>query len=673
MRILPLAVLSTLCSGGVADCAASSAPIDTLRTAIVTAYAQRAEILAPAPYQRIDSTTIATHGITDIGDALRRLAGVNLRDYGGVGGVKTVSVRGLGATHTAVTYDGLAVTDAQQGAVDLSRFSIETLGSVELHILDNAALLCPVRNLGAATIALHTAMPKPQDHSDWQGSVALRQGSWNCYNPNLVLHHNLGSATALRLSADYFFSLNNYPFFVSNGVASVTQRRSNSRMQKYTFETDLQHTTKGGGEIRAKAYYTNNYRRLPGQVVLYVAGNNERQNDQNCFSQMHWQQRYGRWNVMAAARFNWQELLYTDIDGQYPGGRMEQNYWQREWYATLGASFDITEHLSAAYSTDYALASLTSNLAVDNDVKRHTWLQALSVKYATARWNITARCIANISRDKVHTSAQQNNNSAEENLAARDVNRLSPSVTASFKVIENPLCLYVRAGYKETSRQPTFVESYYYHLGSTSLLPEKARQLNVGITLQASPTTWFPLIVLTADTYLNRVTNRIVSVPYTLQVWRTVNLGQTNGRGVDLSLESHFSPTAKHALTLGINYSYQHITNAIAQNNFAKGAQLAYTPLHSGAASLAWENPLINVVAHTTFSSKRWSTLEHMATTCMPAYAECGFAAYRNFVLKKVRLSVRADLVNAFAKRYEIIRRYPMPGRSYKLSATLHF
>ena len=41
-------------------------------------------------------------GIHDMGDALKRFAGVQVKDYGGVGGMKTVNIRGLGAGHTGV-------------------------------------------------------------------------------------------------------------------------------------------------------------------------------------------------------------------------------------------------------------------------------------------------------------------------------------------------------------------------------------------------------------------------------------------------------------------------------------------------------------------------------------------------------------------------------------------
>ena len=105
---------------------------DTLGTAEVTAARRVAGISTPVSVQRIDSAAFTMRGITDMGDALRRFSGVNLRDYGGAGGLKTVSVRGLGAGHTAVSYDGLCVSDSRQGEIDLGQFAVENLGSIEL-------------------------------------------------------------------------------------------------------------------------------------------------------------------------------------------------------------------------------------------------------------------------------------------------------------------------------------------------------------------------------------------------------------------------------------------------------------------------------------------------------------------------------------------------------------
>ena len=645
-------------------------PVDTLGTAVVTASARLRLLASPAPLQRIDSFSLTTRGITDTGDALRRLAGVNLRDYGGAGGMKTVSVRGLGASHTAVTYDGLPVTDAQQGQIDLQRFQVERLSGIELQTLDNDRLLCPVRSMAAAVVNLYAATANATDDR-LHGSLTLRQSSWNVYNPSFSLAKRSGSRSCFSFGADYFFGLNDYPFFVSNGIASEHKRRTNSRMQSYTLETNATHTTRGGGCLKAKAFYYNNHRRLPGQVILYVDDNDEQQTLQNAFGQMSWAQAYGRWKVMAAARYNWQEQRYTDVDGQYPGGILRQNYWQSEAYATAGASYRILDGLSAAYAIDYAHAWLTSNLTTDNDVCRDTWQQALSLQYRTRRWNVMARAISLLARDNIHATATAA--AATSADKARNVNRISPSFMASYLVTDRACRLYLRGGYKETYRQPTFTESYYYHLGSTTLQPERTSQLSGGITFQSAPASWWRLASLTADAYTNRVKDRIVSVPYNLQVWRTVNLGRTKATGVDLTLESEFIPALHHSLSLAVNYSWQRAVNLRQQGTINAGVQLPYTPLHSGAASLTWQNPWLSAVVHTTFASERWSTLEHMATTNMSGYSEWGAAVFRTFRLKKLSLEARADLVNAFNKRYEVIRRYPMPGRSYKLSLSLKF
>ena len=57
-----------------------------------------------------------------LSDVLKRLSGVFIKDYGGVGGIKTVSVRSLGANHTAIAYDGFLVSDYQTGQLILVVF-----------------------------------------------------------------------------------------------------------------------------------------------------------------------------------------------------------------------------------------------------------------------------------------------------------------------------------------------------------------------------------------------------------------------------------------------------------------------------------------------------------------------------------------------------------------------
>ena len=93
-----------------------SAQEDSLRTrelegVEVVAHRRPATTRSAAPLQVLDRKGIEQLGVQDLSEAVKRFSGVTVQDYGGVGGLKTVSVRSLGAKHTAVSYDGVTITD----------------------------------------------------------------------------------------------------------------------------------------------------------------------------------------------------------------------------------------------------------------------------------------------------------------------------------------------------------------------------------------------------------------------------------------------------------------------------------------------------------------------------------------------------------------------------------
>lgn len=636
-------------------------PDDTLGQAEVWGVRRVPGVAEAAPFQEIDSLDFYRRGITSTADALRRLAGVNLRDYGGAGGLKTVSVRGLGAAHTAVTFDGLPVTDTQQGQIDLQQFRAERLGGISLTTLDAAPLLCPVRGLAAAVVSLRSQQPdtvRPGLH----GAAWLRQAAFGTYNASLSLNGRVAGRTWAAAGGDWFRAANDYPFTVENGVATAHLRRTNSRMQTATAEAGTL-TLLRGGRVETKFYFHHNHRRLPGMVRYYVNENNESLIDRTAFGQVRWQQRFGRMRAFAAAKWNWQESRYTDVGAQYPGGAWRENYRQHEAYLTAGAQWDAAEWLRLALSSDYARASLRSNLATQNRADRDTWLTALSLGLGRGRWQLTARGVAHLV-----------NNHLRGGGAAHNLRRLTPSLTASWLALRGAAELRLRAGWKETFRPPTFTESYYYHLGSPTLRPELTRQFSAGATVQAAPARWWPLVALTVDGYYNKVKDRISAVPYSLHLWRMTNLGHVRATGLDATLSARFRPARRHLLSLSANYSLQSCRDRSDRTTQSYGAQLAYVPRHSGAASLSWENPWLPLVASLTASGARWCTNNHAEGTRLPAWTELGFGAWRSFPLKgRLRLTLRADLINALNCRYEVIGRYPMPGRSYRVAAGMDF
>lgn len=633
---------------------------DTLPSAEVRALRHLPATESAHPVQSITERDMQMRGITSTADAIRRFAGVNVRDYGGAGGLKTVSVRGLGASHTGVVYDGLTQSDAQAGQVDISRYALERMGAITLRTIDSEDLLCPVRELAAATLVFHTFMPDGTSQG-LHGRAALRQGSWQAWSPSLLLALGTKHGTALNVSADYAHGRNNYPFTLPNGVATHTERRVNTQTNDLTLEANLRQRLRGG-HVSAKAFYADSHHYLPGPVTYYVNEGTEHLTERHAFLQGRWEQRWGAWQIFAATKADYQQSRYIDRDAQYPGGALRQNYRQREAYAATGAACTLGS-FQAALATDYAYNDLRSNLKTDNDVWRHTSLTALTLRYTLASLTLTARLQGALYRNHAASGAK----------AATDAHRLSPTVALIWKAVGTEHVQWnVRTSYKETFRAPTFTENYYYHLGSTTLRPECTRQWNAGTTLRLLPNEDLELTA-TADAYINRVWDKISSIPYNLFVWRTVNLGRVRTMGADFTLDAAWHVAQRHHLFLNASYTLCSARNRTDKTEDSYNKQLAYTPIHSGAASLAWENPWVNLSLSLTAAGRRWATNAHTSTTDMAGYYELGMTLYRTLRIGTTHLDLRADLINLTDQNYSVVRRYPMPGRNYKLSVVLRF
>ena len=118
-------------------------------------------LTSTSPLQLLDKGDMLRLGVTDMADALHRMPGINLRDYGGAGGMKTVAVRGFGAGHTGVSYDGVLLSECQGGEIDVSRYSLDQVQTLRLTIGDNDDIFISARQASvAALLAIETDMSR---------------------------------------------------------------------------------------------------------------------------------------------------------------------------------------------------------------------------------------------------------------------------------------------------------------------------------------------------------------------------------------------------------------------------------------------------------------------------------------------------------------------------------
>ena len=632
----------------------------------VTVKARRmsSNVTSSAPVQQISRDALKQQGITDIADALRRFSGANIKDYGGAGGMKTVSVRSLGSQHTAVIYDGITISDTQSGQVDLSRFSLDNLQEMSLTIGDNDDIFQPARTVAsAASVRLQSAEPQ-LENKPFALKAEMKVGSYGMVNPFVRYDQRITKKLSTSLSGDFMRADNNYPFTLVNGKLKTKERRDNNQIETWRGEWNLYAHPSQRSTLSTKVYYYDSDRELPGQVVYYNLKNAERLKDRNFFAQAHFRT---YWNnglsLMINGKFNWADTHYHDESQEYPNGVRDNYYLQREYYGSAAVLYVPRQEWAFSYAADYAYGTLNMNaISPSNASKpfRHTVLQSLTARYRTQRLTLTGMLLGSIYLNDV-----------KEGTAASDARRLSPSFSASWKPLEDA-DLYLRASYKDIFRVATFTENYFDRWGSRDLKPEVARQLNVGVTYGHTSNNGKLSLQLSADGYYNYVKNKIVAMPYNMFFWTMVNLGHVDIIGADVTANATLDLGGGHSIIGSLAYTYQYAVDKTDPNSQYYKDQIPYTPRHWGSFSVAWENPWVNVSFHSTGVSKRYSSEQNSKANEMEGYIECGVAAYHTFQLKKGHeISLRGDIVNLLDKQYSVVKFYPMPGRTCKLTVSL--
>lgn len=603
--------------------------------------------------------------LQNVSDAVRRMAGAEIKDYGGIGGLKTVSVRGLGSKHTLVCYDGMPVTDCQNGQVDLGRFSLDQLDEIQLYIGEDCDIDVAASYFASTSVLnLMSSAPIYSD-KNYNAVAKIAGGSFGFVNPYVSFDHKLGDHNSIKASANFSRADGNYPYTLTNGTLKTEERREHSESVCGHGELSGRFLLSPKTHLRAKTHYYVSDRELPGGVIFYNTESNETLKDKNAFAEVVSRTDWGSRTVMKiGGKFNWNASYYHDEAMMYPGGKLDNRYFQREWYGKAVVRHNFTEHFSMANATDYILNSFNSNIHGCVFPQRHTLLDALSGKFKNEKVTATATLLGSFFFNQVEIGEAPDN-----------YQHLSPSIAVSYKPFAPSI--YFRASYKNIFRMPNFNELYFNSFGVRTLEPEKTEQYNVGATYlyeadKSLESSRLKSFAISADYYFNKVDDKIVAMPK-MFIWSIVNMGYVEIKGIDFVTNLEVATSKRTSLFLTAKYAYQYAVDLTDPKSDIYEHQLPYIPKHSGNGSVAFENPVVNVSYNVNAVGKRYYLPQNIRPNMMEAYAEHGVSLYKTFDFEKFDMKLRGDVVNLTDKQYEVVRFYPMPKRSYKASVEFKF
>lgn len=633
-----------------------------LNEVVVTARAVQKEIF---PVQELSGKQLHQLSSHNVADALRYFSGIQIKDYGGVGGLKTVNIRSMGTNHVGVFYDGIELGNAQNGTVDLGRFSLDNMESVTLYNGQKSAIFQPAKDFGSSgSIYLQTRTPQFEEGKKYNVRASFKTGSFGVANPSVLWEQKLGQRISSSFSAEYLHSSGKYKFtYRMQEGYDTTAVRQNGDLNALRVEGGLFGQLKQG-YWKAKAYLYNSERGYPGAIVRNKFSHEDRQWDTNFFTQGTFKKDFTQWySLLANAKYAYDYLHYlADPNKDESLMYVNNHYYQQEVYTSVANRFNLFSWWEASFSADYQFNLLNADLRDFVYPRRHTLLASI----ATAMRFKQVELQASLLETFVHDTSS--------GTPAPDKQKLTPSFFVSWRPFPQS-GLNLRGFYKRIFRMPTLNDLYYTFVGNINLEPEFTTQYDLGFTYNRTfNNTWLRSLEVQTDVYYNEVENKIVATPTSnFFRWTMVNLGNVEIRGVDVALQTGWKIGRDLTVSNRINYTYQRAQDFTDPKSEFYGGQIPYIPWHSGSAvvNLQWRSWEANYSF--IYTGERYSSQANIPYNYQLPWYTSDFSVSKGLKVWKGDLKLTLEVNNLLNQQYEVVACYPMPGTNFKLIAQYNF
>ena len=626
-----------------------------------------AQTLKEEELQRLNSFSVA--------DAIRYFSGVQLKDYGGVGGLKTVNIRSMGTNHMAVFYDGIQLGNAQNGQVDLGRFSLDDVEEISLYNGQKSDIFQSAKDFGASgTIYITTRRPRFENGRNANFKATMKTGSFGLINPSIRSEYKISDAVSASFSGEWVNATGKYKFRYRrhNSLGEIaydtTAVRHNGDINATRLEAAL-HGTLDEGRWTVRAYSYNSERGIPGAIVNNVFRNGERLWDTNSFIQGSFTNKWSpKFRSLINAKYAADYTHYENQDAKLI--QTKNTYRQKELYASCANLYNIMENWEVSLAYDFQWNTLDAKFYMPTESDgtfpyptRYTQMAALATAFEWGRIKGQASVLGYFVHEKV------------KRFEARpDKAVATPAFFLSYKPFHRQ-DLSVRAFYKRMFRMPTFNDLYYTDMGNAFLKPEYAEQFNIGLKYTKNFMNMPALRTVDAsvDAYYNHITDKIIAYPKGQQFrWTMLNLGEVDIKGVDIALNSAWAFGEVEA-TARLQYTYQEAIDVTDSADTYYRDQIPYIPWHSGSAVLSLFYKGWGLNYSFIYTGERYNQQENIPRNHTQPWYTSDLSVQKSFAIRTRTLKLTTEINNLFGQDYDVVLNYPMPKTNCRFVTSFNF
>lgn len=666
MRLLSLTLLLALGVGAKAETTQKDS-IQTIKGVEITARLTQREIV---PAQSLKNADLQRLNSQSIADALRFFSGIQLKDYGGVGGIKTVDIRSMGTHHLGIFYDGIELGNAQNGQIDLGQFSLDNIDEISLYNGQKSAIFQPASDFGnAGSVYIRTRKPRFTDGKNYNVKLKVKYGSSDLVRLSALWEQRLSSAVSTSLNAEHLTSSGKYKFnyrrVTPSGVVAydTTAVRQNGDIRADRIDFNVNGILQRG-YWNTKVYFYNSQRGIPGAIVNNVWRRGERQGDLNFFVQNRFQKDItDRFSTQWLAKYAFYRTHYVNKDTtQLPA---DNRFWQQEFYLSSANAYEILPNWSISASYDFRWNKLNADTYRFVFPTRFSNMISLATAFEARFIRIQGSVLASFIHDKLHPTTR-----LMPGMKATDnITKFTPALFIDFPIIDKATNgastkLSVRTFAKRSFRMPTFNDLYYTDLGNSNLKPESATQYDLGVVFNKQYNGHLlKNVQFQADGYYNTIHDKIIAYPKGQQFrWTMLNLGRVHITGIDVMGAIALQPINDLVVTARLQYTYQDARDVTNASDVFYKDQIPYIPYNSGSAivNLAYHNWTLNYSF--IYSGKRYNQQENIPNNYMQPWYTSDVSLQYDFKAFGTKCRAMLEVNNILNQKYDVILNYPMPG-----------
>ncbi|ROL56391.1 TonB-dependent receptor [Bacteroidetes/Chlorobi group bacterium Naka2016] len=566
--------------------------------------------------------------------ALSYLPNVYIRDYGGIGGIKTISLRGFSANDVGILLDGDKVNNQQNGVIDLNLLPIDLFEEIELVRGGSSFILGNNSTAGFVNLSFQKSS---------QRSISLSYGSFEQIKMASNFPFKLSESLSGGFAVNYFYALGNYPFKINEFGQNKITRRENSKSSNISL---LSHSKLYIQKILMKInfLFTQSERGVPGAVLQNSIENKNAKLFDNFFlGSLKFNPFIIDSNIQVNLKLLIHNSKYYDPDLNLLLIKKENANYQNQDFA-----------FRFNYQKNFTFFQTRIHLELNQSNFEGDFLEKIDGKTIN-RTNSTLGLGINKTLEfnffKINS---------ETNFRFDAFSDFEPVLLYSLglTVEENTTKTGAKLNISRNYRLPTFNEMYFLNYGNLHLKPEDTYSFNIEFYNHYF-TTFHPKITF----FLYFTKDKIVSVPKSPVQWTALNIAKTQSNGFEISF---LNKNKIFETTFSISF-----TNAVDKTDDSPtyNKQLIYTP--KLISNFVMHFPLTKGFSTTIkgfYVGQRFALPDNSFQSKLADYFLLDLSLVKEIVFHNSNIFISFEVSNILNIDYQIILNYPMPRRYFLLT-----